>query len=152
MALTVSSFNSHPRTLGGLCYAMGLKGRYVCMPFETNNEYETTSTRFCAYQNLPENQCVFIRGFRVFRSFWMMPRRLKAAAGPSSDPGGYDGNTDAELISLSPFTTVKDSILIFSIFSDVLKCRDPLHLLLDYIAEVSTSLVSSLCIPQYVRS
>ena len=131
---------------------MGLKGRYVCMPFETINEYETTLTQFCVYQNLPENQCVFIRGFRVSRSFWVLPRHLKAAAGPSSDAGGYDGNPDTELISLSPFTTVKNPILIFSVISDVSKCRDPLHLLLDYIAEVSTGLVSCLCIPQYARS
>ena len=128
---------------------MGLKERYVCM---TINESETALTRFCAYQNLPENQCVFIRGFRVSRSFWMLPKRLKAAAGPSSDPGGNGGDPDTEIITLSPVTTVRDSILIFSIFSNVSKCRDPLHLLLDYIAEVSTGLVSCVFIPQYARS
>ncbi|KAN0116119.1 hypothetical protein V8E52_006176 [Russula decolorans] len=70
-------------------------------------------------KNLPENQCVFIRGYRVARSFWILPRRLKAAAGPSSDSGGYDCDPDMEVISI-PATT---------------KYRDPLHLLLDYIVE-----------------
>ncbi|KAI0280168.1 hypothetical protein BGY98DRAFT_347764 [Russula aff. rugulosa BPL654] len=71
-------------------------------------------------ENLPENQCVFIRGYRVARSFWKLPRhRLKAAAGPSPDPDGYDCDPDMEVISIPAIT----------------KYRDPLYLLLDYIAE-----------------
>ncbi|KAI0276285.1 hypothetical protein BGY98DRAFT_1098257 [Russula aff. rugulosa BPL654] len=70
-------------------------------------------------ENLPENQCVFIRGYRVARTFWMLPRRLKAAAGPSTDPDGYDCDPDMEVISIPAVT----------------KYRDPLYLLLDYIAE-----------------
>ena len=73
---------------GGLCYVKGLKGRYVCTPFKVANEFETALARLCAYQNPPENQCVFIRGFRVTRSFWILPRRLEAAAGPSPELGG----------------------------------------------------------------
>ncbi|KAH9994873.1 ankyrin repeat-containing domain protein [Russula vinacea] len=69
--------------------------------------------------NLPENQCVFIRGLRVARSFWILPRRLMAAAGPSSDMGGYDYDPDTEVISIPAVT----------------KYRDPLHLLQEYIAE-----------------
>ena len=74
-----------------------------------------------------------------------MPRRLEAAAGPSSDPGGYDYGPDTEVISMPANSQVKDCIrhLLACPGSDVLKFRDPLHLLLDYIAEVSnTSLVS----------
>jgi hypothetical protein len=44
-----STSNSHLRTLGELCYAMGLKGRYVCTPFETINEFETALARPCAH-------------------------------------------------------------------------------------------------------
>ena len=32
---------------------MGLKGRYVCMPFETINEYETALTRFVLIRICP---------------------------------------------------------------------------------------------------
>ena len=64
-----------------------------------------------------------------------MPRRLKAAAGPSQD----DGGPDMEVISIPAITKVKDSAPLFSVFSDVSKHRDPLHLLMDYIAEVSTT-------------
>ncbi|KAF8501491.1 hypothetical protein F5888DRAFT_1236026 [Russula emetica] len=80
--------------------------------------------------NLPENQCVFIRGFRVAPSLWILPKRLKAAAGPSPDPGGYGSDSDMEVISIPAIS----------------QFRDPLHLLSDYIAEVGTTcLVSCLC-------
>jgi hypothetical protein len=98
---------------------------------------------------LPENQCVFIRGYRVSRTFWILPRRLKAAAGPSRDPDGYDCDPDTEVISIPAITNVKISHRLFSIFSNVCfsKYRDPLYLLLDYIAEVGiTGLVSYLAI------
>ena len=81
---------------------------------------------------------MFIRGFRVARTFWISPKHLKAAAGPSSDSGGYDRDPDTEVISLSANSKVKRSIRLFSVFSDALKYRDPLHVLLEYIAGVST--------------
>jgi hypothetical protein len=56
---------------------------------------------------MPENQCVFIRGFRVVRSLRILPKRLKAAAGPSADPGGYDHDPDTEVISIPADTQVK---------------------------------------------
>jgi hypothetical protein len=70
--------------------------------------------------------------------FWILPRRLKAAAGSLPDPGGYDYDPDTEVISIPANTKVKDSVRLFSACSgsDALKYRDPLHLLLDYIAEV----------------
>jgi hypothetical protein len=77
-----------------------------------------------------------------------LPRRLEAAAGPSSDPGGYDYGPDRQVISIPANTQVKDSVRLWSLSpgSDDLKFRDPLHLLLDYIAEVSnTNLVFFLC-------
>jgi hypothetical protein len=82
---------------------------------------------------------VFIRGFRVARSFWILPKHLKAAAGPSQNPGGYDRDPGTELISIPAVTQVKDSVWLSSFFSDVSKYRDPLHLLLEYIAEVSAT-------------
>jgi hypothetical protein len=84
----------------------------------------------------------------VVRSFWKLPRRIEAAAGPSPDPGGYYRDPDTEVISIPANTQVKDSVRLLSACSgsDVLKYRDPLHLLLDYIVQVSnSSLVSCLC-------
>ena len=84
---------------------------------------------------------MFIRGFRVARSFGILPRRLEAAAGLDPDPGGYDYDPDKEVVSIPGNSQVRDSVRLLSVCSgsDVFKFRDPLHLLLDYIAEVSTS-------------
>lgn len=64
-------------------------------------------------QNLPENQCVFIRGFRVARTFRILPKRLKAAAGPSSEPEGDDFEPEMELISIPATTNVEDTLSLF---------------------------------------
>ena len=88
------------------------------MPLKTINEFEITLTRLRALKNLPENQCVFIRGFRVARSFWKLGRHLEAAAGPSPNLGGYDCDPDTEVISIPAGTEVKDSAIFFSVFSD----------------------------------
>ncbi|KAI9450590.1 hypothetical protein F5148DRAFT_585705 [Russula earlei] len=74
-------------------------------------------------EDLPENQCIFVRGFRVVR-MWNIWPRLRGGAGPPSDTGGNDpefGN-DKFLEPLgSPFDT---------------SFPDPLHVLLQYIAEL----------------
>ncbi|KAF8260322.1 hypothetical protein EI94DRAFT_1811875 [Lactarius quietus] len=70
-------------------------------------------------KDLPEDQCVFIRGFRATRKFKILPPRLKGAAGPNPDLEEYDEEPDAELM---PITELPEY-------------RDPLHLLLEYIAE-----------------
>jgi hypothetical protein len=53
---------------------------------------------------------VFIRGFRVARTFRILPRHLKAAAGPSPDQDGYDFEPDIDVVSISATPKVKDSI------------------------------------------
>jgi hypothetical protein len=59
-------------------------------------------TRRCltSLQDLLEDQCIFIRGFRVCRRFVILPRGLKAAAGPNPDPKGDDYKPDVELMSI----------------------------------------------------
>ncbi|KAF8269283.1 hypothetical protein EI94DRAFT_1015440 [Lactarius quietus] len=64
-------------------------------------------------ENLPENQCLFIRGFRVKRLFWIIPR-LRGAAEPQPD---HDREPELELVPIPSIT----------------ECRDPLHVLLEYI-------------------
>ncbi|KAF8263646.1 hypothetical protein EI94DRAFT_567800 [Lactarius quietus] len=69
--------------------------------------------------NLPEDQCIFVRGSRVTRKFKILPSRLKGAAGPSPDPEEYDEEPDVELV---PIPAVPEY-------------RDPLHTVLDFVAE-----------------
>ena len=66
-------------------------------------------------QNLPENQSVFIRGFRVARTFRIWPKRLKAAAGPSPDPEPEEDDFEpvTELLSIPAATNVEDTLSRF---------------------------------------
>ncbi|KAI0298042.1 hypothetical protein B0F90DRAFT_838623 [Multifurca ochricompacta] len=73
------------------------------------------------FQNLPEDQCIFVRGFRVTRIIWMLPRKLRGEAEPAQDPDGYDCDPDTKLMSIPSLT----------------EYRDPLHLLLEYIGKRS---------------
>ncbi|KAH9038289.1 hypothetical protein EDB84DRAFT_1479566 [Lactarius hengduanensis] len=73
--------------------------------------------------DLPENQCIFIRGFRVKRTFKRFPR-VRGAAEPTPDPSGNDDEPETEVVSIPSFT----------------EYQDPLHVLLKYIAGVNISL------------
>ncbi|KAH8991261.1 hypothetical protein EDB92DRAFT_687617 [Lactarius akahatsu] len=72
--------------------------------------------------NLPEDQCIFVRGFRVARAFKLFPR-LRGAAGYTPDPSGPDSDSELEfgleVVSIPSFT----------------EYRDPMHVLLEHIAE-----------------
>jgi hypothetical protein len=145
---TAINYQFTPGNTRGAVLRHGPEGPVSLCAISIINESEETLERLCAHQNLPENQSVFIRGFRVARSFWILPRRLKAAAGPSTDLGGNDCDPDREVISIPAITKVRNSVDLFSVFSDVSKYRDPIHLLLEYIAEVSAiarCLVFSAC-------
>ncbi|KAH9031012.1 hypothetical protein EDB85DRAFT_1389381 [Lactarius pseudohatsudake] len=69
-------------------------------------------------RGLPEDQCIFVRGFRVGRAFKLF-QRLKGAAGHAQDPGEHDSEPELEAVSIPSFP----------------KYKDPLHVLLEYIAE-----------------
>ncbi|KAH9066171.1 hypothetical protein EDB87DRAFT_1589300 [Lactarius vividus] len=72
-------------------------------------------------RNLPENQCIFIRGFRVKRFFFGLVPRIKAAAEPKPDTRGNDPEPEKEGVPIPSVT----------------KYQDPMHVLLEYIAKVS---------------
>jgi hypothetical protein len=75
-------------------------GRYVTALF-VGSRTEIAQPRCCVPQNpAEEDQCVFIRGFRVTRTFKILPKQLKAAAGPSSDPDENDSEPELELTSM----------------------------------------------------
>ena len=59
-------------------------------------------------QNLLEDQCIFVRGFRVKRFPSKIFSRLRAAAGPARIPGEDDPpDPDAGLVSIPANTQVR---------------------------------------------
>ena len=104
------------------------------------------------YQNLPENQCIFVRGFRVARVLKIWPRLR--GAGPTPDIGGYgpgpasDRQLVVEPIGSPAGTDVKSTFicLFFLQFFNVSNYQDPLHVLLQFIAEVSNSMDCRPCL------
>ncbi|KAH9977321.1 hypothetical protein BGW80DRAFT_846441 [Lactifluus volemus] len=66
-------------------------------------------------QNLLENQCIFVRGFRVTRFMKILPR-LRGAASPTQDPDGPEPEFEIQLIRIPANTNVKPSICHHPIF------------------------------------
>jgi hypothetical protein len=64
---------------------------------------------FCTRKNLPENQCVLVRGFRVTRVLRILPRRLRGAAEPNLIlPGDSDDDeSDKGLTSIASQSEIK---------------------------------------------
>ena len=80
MGPTLASIGSaHPEAFEEACEA-GPEGK-VCRIAETDD----ILTVFPFVQNLPENQCLFIRGFRVTRVLVLgiLRRQFRGAAGPN---------------------------------------------------------------------
>jgi hypothetical protein len=61
-------------------------------------------------KDLPEDQCVFVRGFRVARRAFKLFTRLKGAAEHIEDPGGHDCEPELEAVSITSSPKV---ILLF---------------------------------------
>ena len=104
----------------------------------------TVSNRPCClqldfpHQNLPENQCVFVRGFRVVRILNIWPR-LRGQAGPAPSLHEHKPQSDKRLVPIGAFgdIDVRASYFFYNFF-DVPKYQDPLHVLLRHIASVNT--------------
>ncbi|KAH9012524.1 hypothetical protein EDB84DRAFT_938760 [Lactarius hengduanensis] len=98
-------------------------------------------------ENLPEDQSIFVRGFRVKRAFKIFPPRLRGAAGSAPDSSWGDGKPDSEMevVSSIPSVTDSETEVVSSISSitnsgSEAQYRDPLHILLEYIASVNNLL------------
>ena len=121
-------------------------GRCVSELFGWANEPETIGAP-CVGQNLLENQCIFIRGFRVARTLGILPKHLRAAAQPptDADDNDQDSEPDMELISIPPMSKVK-YVVYCDISSPYLisqKYQDPLQFIFDYVAKVSNKNLGS---------
>ena len=64
------------------------------------------------HQNLPENQCIFIRGFRVERTLRLFSR-IRAAAEPKPDPSGNDDELGTDGPSYTAETLERQAELMF---------------------------------------
>ena len=62
-------------------------------------------------QNLPENQCIFVRGFRVKRTVFGTIQQIKGAAEPKPDPRGMD-EPEKEVISVPSVSEVRSLSLM----------------------------------------
>jgi hypothetical protein len=79
-------------------------------------------------QNLPEDQCIFIRGFRVARKLVILARGLKAAAAPNPDPQGDDCEPDIELQSIQAVPEASRLDWSFLVFVSTFEVpRSPSH-------------------------
>ena len=94
-----------PKSAQGVAYNLGPSDQVrFCLLF-LPQQTATGHGRTFSIQNPPENQCIFIRGFRVTRFSMILPR-LRGAAGPSQLPDEDDTNPDAQLKSI-PDETVR---------------------------------------------
>jgi hypothetical protein len=84
-------------------------GRCVSSHFASVNNSETGFACSRVSQNLSEDQCIFIRGFRVARTLGIFPKHLKAAAEtPEADE--FDEAPGLGLVSTPAVTKVRHSI------------------------------------------
>jgi hypothetical protein len=57
------------------------------------------------YQDLPQNQCIFVKGFHVIRFLKILPR-VRAEADPDQDSSGHEPEFDTQLVSIPANTDV----------------------------------------------
>jgi len=140
MALKVElDGRSLPSKFGMQYLTKGQVGRYVSVGFANASEPDTSFACSCVCQNLSENQCIFIRGFRVARTLGILPKHLRAAAEPSTDMAGNDRDSgrEVELISMPTVSEVSYLVYAFDPLFDPPKHQDPLHFIFEYVAGVS---------------
>lgn len=91
----------------GVAYNLGPSGQVrFCILF-LSQQTATARGLTLSNQNLPENQCIFIRGFRVARFSSKIIPRLRGAAGPSQLPDEDDPDPDTQLNSIPDETHVR---------------------------------------------
>jgi hypothetical protein len=85
-------------------------------------------------EDLPENQCIFVRTFRAKPNLLRLTIKIEAAAEPKPDPReDYDSEHEKEVISVPSVSEVRTLILTLPPSCMPFKYQDPLHVILDYI-------------------
>jgi hypothetical protein len=69
----------------------------VAASVRANTSHTSHGRRHDSHQNLLEDQCVFIRGWRVTRTLVIL-RGLRGAAEPSPDLGGNDSESENQAV------------------------------------------------------
>jgi hypothetical protein len=97
--------------VGGVAYDNGPSGdlKVYFLSFHFLPSTETTGGLISSNQDLPMNQCIFVRGFRATRIIRILPW-LRAAAGPVQVPSEDDLDADMQLISIPGDTRVNVAI------------------------------------------
>ena len=96
-----------PQGAQGVAYNLGPSGQVrFSILFFPQQTATLRSNLFFSNQNLPENQCIFVRGFRVTRFLKIIPG-IRGAAGPAHLPDEDDPNPDAQLESIPNETRVR---------------------------------------------
>ena len=72
--------------------------RYASVSFPIFTDTEKVLDQTQSNQNLPEDQCIFIRGFRATRLLGLIPR-LRGAAEPTRSPDENEPEPDMHLIT-----------------------------------------------------
>ena len=88
-------------------------GEIVTVKWQLSHERNRGAVLNCGPdgEDLPENQCIFVRGFRVTRKYRIFPR-LMGAAGPNPDQEGYDEEPDPDIMTeLIPVPAVPEVTL-----------------------------------------
>jgi hypothetical protein len=97
-----------PEGAQGVVYNLGPSDQVRFCIFFLPQQTAASHGRTFSKQNLPENQCIFIRGFRVARFSTILPR-LRGAAGPAHLADG-DSDSDKQLQGIPVDTSVRKSI------------------------------------------
>src|SRR5579863_2556976 len=72
--------------------------RYVSMSFLVSADSQNSHGQMKWNQNLPEEQCIFVRGLRATRILGILPR-LRGAAEPNQSPDEGEFEPDMHLIT-----------------------------------------------------
>src|SRR6266851_2879349 len=109
--------------------------RYASLSFPVATDTQEVLDQMKSNQNLPEDQCIFIRGFRATRLLGILPR-LRGAAEPTQSSNEDEPEPDMHLIPTPSDFKVTLCISRFQTLFDMTKSQDPLDVLLEYITMV----------------
>ncbi len=111
--------------------------RYASLSFPVATDTQEVLDQMKSNQNLPEDKCIFIRGFRATRLLGILPR-LRGAAEPTQGPHEDEPEPEPDMHLITTPSDIKVTLCILRLQTlfDISKSQDPLHILLEYITTV----------------